>query len=169
MTICVETLASLMAADSSLMSKIITEDAYPNDAAYLRQRFIDRFRYRMIGSCNSEEWIQVVTDTADGMAWVWTQVFDGVRDKALGDMTDRSYTVETSSESEHLPQTVSSTVKFLDNRSATTQKGTHNDVTNMRGVRDLLADLRDPYDEWVREFDQYFLNRLADCPCDEDW
>lgn len=167
MTICIETLTSLIAADTSLLSKIITEDAYPNDAAFLRQRFLDRFRYRMIGSCNTDEWVQVVTDTADGMAWVWNQVFDGVREKALGDMSDRSYTLESSSESEHLPQIASTATKYLDSRSATTQKGTYSDVTNMRGVRDLLADLRDPYDEWCKEFDEYFLNRLADCPCEE--
>lgn len=164
---CVETLASLIDADSTLLSKIITDTAYPKDAEILRQRFLVRFRYRMIGSCNTDEWIQVVTDTADGMAWIWNQIFNNIRDKDLGNMTDRMYTITTHTESERLPQTATSSTKYLDNRGDVTQDGKHIDSSNMNGVRNLLADLTDPYGEWVREFDQYFLNRLADCPCED--
>ena len=42
--LCIETLASLQATDPELLNRIITVEAYPNDAAKLRQRFLERFR-----------------------------------------------------------------------------------------------------------------------------
>lgn len=164
--ICVETLASLQAADPELLNIIITTEAYPNDAPMLRQRFIDRFRYRMIGSCNVDEWEQVVMDAADGMAWIWNQIFNGVRDQALGDFTDRSYEIDSSSESENLPELPVDEQQYLSNRGKTNQKGKFYDTANMRSIKDILVNVSDPYEEWCKEFDDYFLNRLGDCPYD---
>ena len=166
MSLCIETLASLQTADPELLNRIITTEAYPNDAAKLRQRFIDRFRYRMIGSCNVEEWEQVVTDAADGMAWIWNQIFDGVRTQALGDFADRSYELDSTSESENLPELPVDGRQYLSNRGKTNQKGKFYDTANMRSIRDILANVSDPYEEWCKEFDDYFLNRLGDCPYD---
>ena len=41
-----------------------------------------------------------------------------------------------------------------------------NDAANMKSIRDILANVSDPYEEWCKEFDDYFLNRLGDCPYD---
>ena len=149
-----------------MLNRIITVEAYPNDAAKLRQRFLDRFRYRMIGSCNVEEWEQVVTDAADGMAWIWNQIFDGVRTQALGDFADRSYEITTTGESENLPDIPVEGKKYLSNKNKTDQTGKFYDTANMASIKGILANVADPYEEWCKEFDDYFLNRLGDCPYD---
>ena len=164
--LCIETLASLQVADPELLNRIITIEAYPNDAAKLRQQFLERFRYRMIGSCNTEEWEQVVTDTADGLAWIWNQIFDGVRTQQLGDFADRSYEITTTGESENLPDIPVEGKKYLSNKNKTDQKGKFYDTANMASIKGILANVADPYEEWCKEFDDYFLNRLGDCPYD---
>lgn len=164
--LCVETLASLTAADPEVLNRIVTTEAYPNDAAILRQRFLQRFRYRMIGSCNADEWEQVVIDAAEGMAWIWNQIFDGVRDQQLGDFTDRSYELDSTSESENLPELPMDGKKYLSNRGKTNQTGKFYDTSNMKSIRDILTNVSDPYEEWCKEFDDYFFNRLGDCPND---
>jgi hypothetical protein len=161
-TIEVHTLASLTADDPEILTRIITEGDYPNDYTKLRSAFLQRFRYRMIGSCSASEWEEVVTDTAEGMAWIWNQIFDGVRSKNLGDMTDRTATVSTHTESESMPDISTTATQYLDNRSDVVTESSNSDVTNMRGIKELLADLKDPYAEWCKEFDEFFLNRLAD-------
>ena len=140
------------------------------------------FRYRMISSCDTEEWVQAMADRLNLIGPKWDAIIDKIDGVDLADLKELHYQrviqrtaidgtegdVRTRKyEHEKLPQTATTTTKYLDSRDDTTDKYAPNtqDTEDYDEERDLAAitftKMMNAYPnimlKFCDEFENYFL------------
>lgn len=121
----------------------IFEDSTLVNATVMQQALWWRYRHIVIGSCDTEEWVEAMRDRLNMIGPKWDAIFDKAADTDLTDLTELSYeriiqrtpmegtdgdvstrTHEGSdvrtSEHESLPQTATTETKYLDSRQTDT-------------------------------------------------
>lgn len=114
-----------------------------NNATVMQQALWWKYRHLIIGSCDTEEWVQAMQDRLAIVGPIWDAIFDKAADTDLTDLTELSYEriiqrtpmegtdgdVSTRShegsdvrisEHETLPQTATTATKYLDARQTDT-------------------------------------------------
>lgn len=131
------------AAGTDIFEKIF-EDSTLNWSDTMQLVLWSVYRFRMIGSCNTDEWVQAMKDRLSIIGYKWDAILDKANDTDLTDTAADSYTrlvqrtaiegtdgdISTQSatgsdisvvEDEDMPQTpLSSTDKYLSRRSTAT-------------------------------------------------
>ena len=140
------------------------------------------YRYRMIGSCDTEEWVQVMADRLDLIGPKWDAIIDKLDNLDLADLKELHYLriirrtaisgtegdVRTRRyEHEKLPQTATTDTKYLDTRDETSEGYVPNtqDSEEYDEERDLAAvtfnKMMNAYPnilmKFCDEFENYFL------------
>ena len=143
------------------------------------------FRYRMISSCDTEEWVQVMADRLDLIGPKWDAIIDKLDNVDLADLKELHYqrviqrtAIENTEgdvrthhyEHENLPETLTTTTKYLDSRDDTTDKYAPNtqDTEDYDEERDLAAitftKMMNAYPnimlKFCDEFENYFMVML---------
>ena len=177
----VDTPQSLMDAGRDVLTEIVNASDI-TDKEQCTKALLNLYRYRMIGSCDVERWVQAMTDRANFDSDRWNTVFmiyrNGQPSQIAIDLNDRVRTVtesgsstvkdNTSAEREDIPETAdAATSKYLSAR-----EGSKRDVTGSddRSVTEkerngleyellgrAMDSVRDPYDDWAKRFDDLFL------------
>lgn len=177
----VDTIQSLMDAGRDVLTEIVNASDI-NEKDLCKKALLNLYRYRMIGSCDVERWVQAMTDRANMDSDRWNTVFmiyrNGQPSQITIDLNDRVRTVtetgsstvkdNTSAEREDIPETAdAATSKYLSAR-----EGSKRDVTGSdnRSVTEkerngleyellgrAMDSVRDPFDDWARRFDDLFL------------
>lgn len=143
------------------------------------------FRYRMISSCDTKEWVQVMADRLDLIGPKWDAIIDKLDNVDLADLKELHYhrlikrtAIEGSEgdvrthhyEHEKLPQTSTTATKYLDTRDDTTDKFVPNtqDTEDYDEEKDLAAvtfsKMMNAYPnimlKFCDEFENYFMVML---------
>lgn len=177
----VDTIQSLMDDGRDVLTEIVNMSDI-TDKELCAKALLSFYRYRMIGSCDVERWVQAMTDRANLDSDRWNTVFmiyrNGTPSQIAIDLNDRVRTVtesgsstvkdSTSAEREDIPETAdAATSKYLSEREGSKRDVTGSDDRNVTEKErnglpyELLGramdSVRDPYDEWARRFDDLFL------------
>lgn len=176
----VDTIQSLMDEGRDVVTEIVNASDI-TDKEMCSKALTNLYRYRMIGSCDVERWVQAMTDRANLNSDRWNTVFSLYQSMPTidpNDLNERVRTVtesgsstvkdNTSAEREDIPETAdAATSKYLSER-----EGSKRDVTGSdnRSVTEkernglpyevlgrAMDSVRDPYDDWARRFDDLFL------------
>lgn len=177
----VDTIQSLMDAGRDVLTEIVNaSDIIEKEPC--EKALLNLYRFRMIGSCDVERWVQAMTDRANLDSDRWNTVFmiykNGQPSQIAIDLNDRVRTVtesgtstvkdNTDVEREDIPETAdAATSKYLSEREGTDRTVTGSDDRNVTEKErnglpyELLGramdSVRDPYDDWARRFDDLFL------------
>lgn len=144
-------------------------NSYGSYTSKIHDRIWQDYRYRMIGSCDVDRWVQVLGDRLGALAEVYTGRLSmqasvtpdlgGAITRTYGERTDRSV-------SEDMPDTASPdtdpyTYPSDRNRSVKgSQTDTEHDSGSSAGhLREYYRDLQDPLDDLMRDIDNLWLNR----------
>ena len=177
----VDTPQSLMDEGRDVLREIVNASDI-TDKEQCAKALLNLYRYRMIGSCDVERWVQAMTDRANLDSDRWNSVFS-LYQTAMptidpNDLNERVRTVtesgsstvkdNTDVEREDIPETAdAATSKYLSER-----EGSKRDVTGSdnRKVEEkernglpyellgrAMDSVREPYDDWARRFDDLFL------------
>lgn len=179
--ITVDTIQSLMDAGRDVLTEIVNA-CDVNEKEQCAKALLNRYRYRMIGSCDVERWVQAMTDRANLDSDRWNTVFSlyqsamptidpndlNERVRTVIETENSSMTDNTDVEREDIPETAdAATSKYLSER-----EGTDRDVSGQvdRNLTEkernglpyevlgrAMDSVRDPYDDWARRFDDLFL------------
>ena len=177
----VDTPQSLMDAGRDVLTEIVNASDI-TDKEQCAKALLNLYRYRMIGSCDVERWVQAMTDRANMDSNRWNTVFSlyqssmptidpndlNERVRTVTESENSSMTDNTDVEREDIPETAdAATSKYLSER-----EGSKRDVTGSdnRSVTEkerngleyellgrAMDSVRDPYDDWARRFDDLFL------------
>lgn len=163
MIIKVDTIASLLADERDVVTEIIgTEEAVYEDK---RMALTSMYRYRMIGSCDVDRWVQAMKDRAVLLRRKWDPILRLVPGAATEMVTSSSTTTTTYDSTvgnEDLPDTLDAEEDtYLSTRSKRRDDGSISvDTTD-----GLPAEIRrrrideDPeiFIEWAKRFEDLFL------------
>lgn len=177
----VDTPQSLMDAGRDVLTEIVNASDI-TDKEQCAKALLNLYRYRMIGSCDVERWVQAMTDRANHDSDRWNSVFmiyrNGQPSQIAIDLNDRVRTVtesgsstvkdNMSTEREDIPETANAaTSKYLSEREGSKRDMTGSDNRSVtekerNGLEyELLGramdSVRDPFDEWAKRFDDLFL------------
>ena len=177
----VDTIQSLMDAGRDVLTEIANASVI-NEKEQCKKALLNLYRFRMIGSCAVERWVQAMTDRANLDSDRWNTVFSLYQSSMPtidpNDLNERIRTVtesgsstvkdNTSAEREDIPETAdAATSKYLSER-----EGSKRDVTGSdnRSVTEkernglpyevlgrAMDSVREPYDDWAMRFDDLFL------------
>ena len=179
--ITVDTIQSLMDDGRDVLTEIVNaSDIIEKDPC--KKALLNLYRFRMIGSCDVERWVQAMTDRANLDSDRWNTVFtlyrNGQPSQIAIDLNDRVRTVtesgsstvkdNTSAEREDIPETADAAAsKYLSAREGSKRDVTGSDDRNVTEKErnglpyELLAramdSVRDPYGIWAKRFDDLFL------------
>lgn len=155
--ISVETPDSIMSDDNIDVFTIIISSAYGASVQKARDILWQRYRYRMIGSCDRNVWLQCMKDRADYLSSRYVKIFAAYDNADFTKLEDGSYTLTTESKSEDLPQTTADTTEYLSNRGRVTQSYVPTELAPYEAVDKFGRELRNPYEDFVGEFESLFL------------
>ena len=177
----VDTIQSLMDAGRDVLTEIVNASVI-NEKEQCNKALLNLYRFRMIGSCDVERWVQAMTDRANLDSDRWNTVFSlyqsymptidpndlNERVRTVTESENSSMTDNTDVEREDIPETAdAATSKYLSEREGTdrtvTGSGDRNVTEKERNglpyevLGRAMDSVRDPYDDWARRFDDLFL------------
>ena len=165
--------------DASLNPRdVVTEalnvwNSYGTYTSKIHDRIWQDFRYRMIGSCDVDRWINVLGDRLGAIAEVYVGRLDMQASVVadLGGIITRTYGArkdDANSVSEDMPDTstplTSSYIYPSTRGKSETNKGSQTDTEHDSGssaahLKDYYRDLKDPLDDMMRDISEFWLNR----------
>lgn len=145
-----------------VFERIVPNTEY--DYAAKRKALWSTYRYRFIGSCDVNSWIEVMKDRYSLISREYDMklrafaklVTDVTADGA--DLSQSSSDSTVTTENEDTPDTVADTTKYLSTRTTVKANGKTYDGLQSVTVRDWMDGVaRDPLRDFAREFDDLFV------------
>ena len=177
---------------------LMFEDSLLSNAELMQSALWATYRLRMIGSCDTEEWVQAMKDRLTIVGPKWDDIMTKAAETVMTDMDADSYvrviqrtaiegtegdvrTVERTGdvsvgiEHESLPQTATTSTKYLDSRQTTAtennlkdtdsyvpntqDKETYNESQDImaKTFAEMMREYPDILGGFAREFSEYFL------------
>lgn len=145
-------------------SRDVFEEIIPNTEYQYQQKRDElwaKYRYRGIGSCNVDYWVQCMTDvysiikeTWDVKIRTWEQYKTSVA--LTVDLSESSSHYDLVTEHEDTPDTALSTTRYLSDRNTSTYDATNKSGLESKTVRDYIDAVPDPWDGFTNEFRKLF-------------
>lgn len=148
-------------------------NSYGSYTSKIHDRIWQDYRFRMIGSCDVDRWVQVLGDRLGALAEVYVGRLDmqaTVTTPDMGGVITRIYGSRKDSNSyvsEDIPQTavLNSSYTYPSNRGKNElDKGSQTDTEHDTGstaehLKQYYRDLTDPLDDLMRDISELWLNR----------
>lgn len=148
--------------ETDVFEKIVPATDY--DYAGKRKALWSTYRYRFIGSCDVDSWVDVMKDRYSLIIREYDMklrayaalVSDVTADGA--DLSQSSSDSTVTTENEDTPDTIASDTKYLSNRTTVKANGKTYDGLQSATVRDWMDGVaRDPLRDFAREFEDLFV------------
>ena len=136
-----------------------------DDSEYMYQQKRDelwaKYRYRGIGSCNIDYWVQcmidvynVIKETWDIKIRTWEQYKLSVASTI--DLSESSTHYDMTTEHEDTPDTSLSATRYLSDRNTSTYDASSKSGLESKTVSDYIKAVPDPWDAFTNEFRKLF-------------
>lgn len=123
----------------------------------------EMYRYRMLGSCDRNRWIQAAKDRADFLLHKYGVIFDGITGADLSIIEAGGYVMTTESQSEDLPQTTADATEYLSDRGRVVQTYDPLNIPPWEAAKNLADGFVDPFQRFALEFESLFLMAAPEC------